>query len=249
MEKEESKNGGKKPRINKLKISKLFFEMNPMYEPSARLKLAENFFSNKLLMNTLIKKKNKSLLSYTKRFPNRKINNLKYIYEYSKDTKLQESNNNINNSNDLINNKYTIDIKSPKNFLMTTLKLPKYSRLKNKMIINKQNLSMNNNKNKLTIDKGILNKTKYYVIKIDKDMEKKVKTKNKIEICNNSNVLKKSLSLNILEKSSENNVIFRNDLINKKILFYKISHRNKMVLPKISKQYISPSFGNHKKSK
>ena len=230
MEKEETKTEVKNIiKINKLKISKLFYEMNPLRDPKERLKIAEDLFLNNCIQNNL--QKEKQSLSERKKFPKLNIKNLKYIYDYT--------NRNIPTINKK-NNHFAKNLSQ--NFLITSLKLPisniKYRKIK---IINKIN------KNSFKIDRQLEKriKPKINLNKIESNFNKynceDFENENLKDIFNKN----EKISLNILNnnfsyESSDNNIIRNNNYDIKKY------YRSNMVLPKITKKYIKPLFENNK---
>ena len=225
-----------KIKIDKLKVTKLFYEMNPLRDPKIRLKIAEDIFLNNCIRNNLSQRENHSL-SDRKKFPKINIDSIKYAYNFS--TK-QTPINTIYNKDININNIYSKY--NAKDILITSLKiLPKnrFKYIKNKKNneIKKSNNNVDNNAQK----KYCLNKIK------PKSIIKQLNNK-KIEGTLNVNAIKKKLSLNSFDKDYTFNLDSNNHCLFYRSNNYDIKkyYRSNMVLPKITKKYILPSFENNK---
>ena len=226
-----------KIKIDKLKITKLFYEMSPLRDPKIRLKIAEGIYLNNCIKNNLSQKENYSL-SDRKKYPKINIDSIKYAYNFS--TK-QTPINTIYNKETNINNMHSKY--NAKDILITSLQLlpkHKFKYIKNK----KNNEIIKNNIN--NADKNILKKYSLNKIK-PKSIIKQLNNK-KIEGKINNNDIKKNLSLKCFDKDYSFNLDSNN-----KPLFYRNNnydinkyYRSNMVLPKITKKYILPSFENNK---
>ena len=213
-------------KINKLKISNLFYQMNILRDPNVKIKLIENLFINNCIKNNIEQKENHPM-SERKNLPKIKIKHLKYVHDFCTGrTPLTLKKNNIKNIriilNPDINNKNSISNdsniqqKKDKNLLITSLILPQDNK--------NFNIQINNSiGNKIKNKFSRINKNKYHIN------------------------MKKNLSLNLLEKNnnSENdNTYFYKR--NSSIYDIKRYYRSNMILPKITKKYIMPSFENNK---
>ena len=69
-------------KINKLKISNLFYEMKPLREPNLKVKFLKNHFLNECIKKK-IPLKEKSQISERKSLPKIKIKKLKYVHDHS----------------------------------------------------------------------------------------------------------------------------------------------------------------------
>ena len=223
-----------KIKKNKLKISKLYYQMNPLRDPKLRSKLAEDIFLNNCIQNNLSQKENHSF-SDRKKYPKINIDSIKYAYDFStKQVPINTNETTINN----INPKY-----NTKEFLITSLQLLPKNKFKY-IKIKKNNELIKNNNNNIDINghkKYCLNKIK------SKSIIKQLNNK-KIEDKINNNIYK-NISLNNYDKDykfncdSKNNSMFHKINNNYDIKKY---YRNNMILPKITKKYILPSFENIK---
>ena len=233
----------KKIKINKLKISNLFFEMNPLREPKIRIKLAEDLFLNNFLQNNFPLREYYSL---SDRKQNHKfdLQKIKYAYDFSTGQIASKNyQNNINKINTIMN----IQNNNPNNnFLITSLKLSINNNkfLKNKIKDDEKKQNNYFHKKYKMIDKGIqkgsyLNKNKSNLNKLiaENMLNKKIKD---IKYIN----MKRNLSLNCLEKNINNN--YENNYIINNNYDIRKYYRNNMILPKITKTYLMPSFENNK---
>ena len=221
-------------KINKLSISKLYFKMNPLHDPKIRLKLVEDLFLSNCIKKNLSQRDNNAF-SEIKRLKKYNIKELKYAYDFSTGISNNSIQNNINaNTTNIIN-------KNTDNILITSLKKNKYLKINNSSLKYKNYFTKKNN----LINKGIqtkldLNKFKCNLNKIDDNKK-----------------IKKNLSLNYLDKNfsyesennSNNNIENnKNNYINNYNFNYGIKkyYKSRMILPKITKKYIMPSFENNK---
>ena len=215
------KNNQNKLKIKKLKISKLFYEMSPLYEPKIKLKIIEELFSNKFINNNLSQRE-KRIDKNT--FQTYNLKGLKYVHDFSigkvpikkcnANIKIKKTNSPQNNIN---------------NLLITSLKTPKY--------YNKY-LKLNINDNKKNNDDNIQFEK---INNIKNDYINKFKSNFSSENFENQ-LLKKTLNKNninfsLLENNS--NYDFNYNKLNYNNSKY---YRSNMILPKITKKNIIPSF-------
>ena len=213
-------------KIKKIKISNLFYQMNPLRDPNVKIKLIENLFLNNCIQNNLEQKENHPM-SERKDLPKIKIKNLKNVHGFcTGKTPLTLKKNNIKNIHIILNhdnsnknsisNDSNIQQKKDKNLLITSLILPQDNK--------NFNIQINNSiGNKIQNKFSRINKNKYHIN------------------------MKKNINLNLLEKNNnsenENNYIYKR---NSSIYDIKRYYRSNMILPKITKKYIMPSFENNK---
>lgn len=221
-------------KINKLKISKLFYEMNPLRDPKERLKIAEELFLNNCVQNNLSQRE-KNAFSERKKLPKLNLQNIKNVYNFS-------------NRNNQINKNNNITKSLSEKFLITSLKIPKNSikYLKNKNNFNKNKNNKDFHKNysqykKVIIHKNCMNKNELDFNKFKgKDFENEIlkdtlnKQKTSFNMLNNYYSYENSLD--------ENNITPRNNIKYDIKKYY----RSNMILPKITKQFIKPLFENNK---
>lgn len=225
------------PKYKKLSISKLFFKMNPLYDPKIRLKIAENIFLNYCIKNNLSQRENNSF-SQRKKLQKYDLKKIKYAYDFSIG-QLSKSSIQSNNNSSITN----ILNKNKNKILITSLKNNKFLRMNDSSSKHKKYYYKKNN----LIKKGI--QTKSYVNKLKSNLNKIKDNENK--------AIKKNLSLNCLEKNFSYegesncniyNISNNNNYISKCHYNFDFHNNSKSnaFLPKITKKYVIPFFENNK---
>ena len=225
MKKEENNNN--KVKIKKLKISKLYYEMNPFYDPQIKLKIAENLFLNNCIKNNFsLKEKNTDKGSFKKY----NLRDIKYVHDFAIGKRpLNELNLNIKQK------KINIQQNNINNLLITSLKSPRYSYkfIQLKINDNKNNYDDNNQFEKIMTNK------KTYINKFKSNFSSE-NFENKLL---KQTLNKNNIHMNLLENNF-NYDLNKNMLNDKSYINYDSTkyYRSNMILHKKTKKYIIPSF-------
>ena len=220
------------PKINKLKISNLFYEMSPIHDPYIRLNLVKNIFLYNCIKKDVLQRESpiSERISLPK-FKNTNLKRIKFAHNNSMSQiltkfKIKNSKNmqiNPNPSTNSLSSSVSRE-KNGINFLITSVK----SSMNNKNI----NYNVNN--------RGTQLKQRFYG-----DINNKHNNKDNKSTIINSN-MKKERNMNLLIKvngKTYNNLRKNNSIYITK----KNNNRYNNFLPKISKQSMSPSYSKETK--